>query len=158
MAIGVLSSAVSDQDFVRGYVAALAELSKPRSMERAAIICSDAEGSARATLQDADWVDALIDENDDRDEVVPSQPPSPPRNGTVYVFHDTARGLVKIGWTSDDVERRRLALEKAGGCDLVLLHTQPGTMLDERAIHASAEHLRVKGEWFVASPETMFFA
>lgn len=58
--------------------------------------------------------------------------------------------LIKIGW-STDVEHRMYAL----GAD-ALLHAQPGTKHDEKALHAMFNHLLVKGrEWFRPDPELL---
>jgi hypothetical protein len=74
------------------------------------------------------------------------------RTGWVYFFR---RGeMVKIGW-SGNVERRADTLH----ADAVL-HAQPGTMQDERRLHAAFQHLRIESmgrEWFRAERDLLSF-
>lgn len=65
----------------------------------------------------------------------------------VYVIKRKGARLIKIGVTTN-VKRRMRALAAAGGGELELLVSFPGTREDEQALHARfAEHRR-QGEWF----------
>jgi hypothetical protein len=69
------------------------------------------------------------------------------RPGCIYLLHNPHTGLVKIGYTQD-LDKRKRDIEMMAGAELVLLGTKPGTMSDEKALHAEFASLRVIGEWF----------
>lgn len=80
-------------------------------------------------------------------------PPPPLVDGWVYFIRGGA--YYKIGWSRDPGKR----LEQfRTGCPfpIELVGKIPGTMADEKSLHAAFEHLRTKppmGEWFSAAPE-----
>lgn len=149
-----------EQSFVAGYLAAMADLNGANTMRRTQIMFYDPEAAARHRLADEGWLDRLL-AIDEVDPVIPrleweqrprTEPPAP-KMGIVYVFADRSRDMVKIGWTEHNVEGRRIALEKAGGCSLWLLGACDGTLQDERAFHERFADDRVTGEWFRRTPE-----
>ena len=71
--------------------------------------------------------------------------------GLVYFINK--RGLIKIGFTTDLRGRVR-----GLGCRLEdVVGTMPGTMQDEKILHARFRHLCVGGEWFRIAPELVAF-
>jgi hypothetical protein len=80
------------------------------------------------------------------------------RAGFVY-FMQAPSGAVKIGWSSNPSARRE-ALQRELGISIRLLSTRPGSMLDERRLHARFAHLRLwpDREWFRAAPELLAVA
>ncbi|MFI1583294.1 GIY-YIG nuclease family protein [Embleya sp. NPDC020630] len=67
--------------------------------------------------------------------------------GLVYFVRTDRR--IKIGFTTD--LRRRLAQSAPGE----VLHTEPGSIADERRLHAAFQDLRLRGEWFRADPRLL---
>lgn len=78
--------------------------------------------------------------------------------GTVYVFADLERGLVKIGHTVLDVEKRRRGIEHASGAALALLGAVAGSRDDEASVHEMFAEHRVRGEWFRATDAVLDWA
>lgn len=70
----------------------------------------------------------------------------------IYMVAIDDHGLCKIG-SALDVERRVASLQTASPFVLRLVKTRDGGADLERAIHRSADHLRVRGEWFKLTPE-----
>lgn len=70
--------------------------------------------------------------------------------GKVYFIE--CAGRIKIGY-SRDVTHRIRELSTAAAHDLILLHTIPGNVEFERAIHRRLKTHRVRGEWFHDSPD-----
>ncbi len=77
-----------------------------------------------------------------------------------HVYFLRRRGLIKIGWSADYLERVRSFR------DAVLMHAEPGTMRDEQRVHVAFQHLRLVGErqphagrteWFREAPELLAF-
>lgn len=78
-------------------------------------------------------------------------PPKPvhERHGVIYFirFGD----YIKIGWTARPEQRiKELPHDE-------VLHTTPGFLREERALHALFAHLRHQGEWFRPDAELMSF-
>ena len=72
-------------------------------------------------------------------------------DGTIYLIGENpTSGAVKIGWTATmaGVMSRLRAMQTGNSRELVLLHTFPGSMIEERAIHRYFRKLHVRGEWF----------
>lgn len=68
------------------------------------------------------------------------------RDGIIYAI---GRGSwVKIGFTRGDAVERVKTLQTSSPEPLEIIATFPGTMDDERALHARFERLRASGEWF----------
>lgn len=78
-------------------------------------------------------------------------PPEPVPKGDGLVYFVRLGNRVKIGWTSN------LAGRMAAVPHDEILHTQPGTMRDEKRCHAAFAHLREVGEWFRAEPDLLTF-
>ena len=69
-----------------------------------------------------------------------------------YVYAvEAVGGPVKIGFSTNVRDRFR-KLETAASLPLKLLAVAPGTMRDERTLHARFEDFRVRGEWFDVPP------
>lgn len=68
--------------------------------------------------------------------------------GWVYFIRSGETGLVKIGWTAGDAEKRLKDLQTGNGESLRLLMQTPGTQRDEKALHRRYAEYHVRGEWF----------
>lgn len=85
----------------------------------------------------------------------PAVPPEPaPRSGVdtpglVYFLRFGDR--IKIGFTTNLAERLKAIPHDE------LLHTEAGTMREEKRCHAAFGHLRETGEWFRAEPDLLAF-
>lgn len=76
------------------------------------------------------------------------------RSPSGWVYFIRRGDAIKIGWTGD-VDRRANELH----ADAVL-HAEPGTMQDERRMHAAFDHLLIPEmgrEWFRAEPDLVSF-
>lgn len=88
-----------------------------------------------------------------------SQPAPAPRGGhrrratNVYVARE-AGGLFKIG-SAIDPASRIATLQTASPRPIELLAAFPGTVQDERALHARFADARACGEWFNPTPELL---
>jgi hypothetical protein len=67
----------------------------------------------------------------------------PNRDGKPYIWQEA----VKIGWAVDPYERIK-GLQTGNPRKLVLLAMKPGTLDDERALHAKHINVNVLQEWF----------
>lgn len=68
--------------------------------------------------------------------------------GFVYFIQgDWPEGLIKIGWATKP-EVRRHTMQSHSPVELKLLHYEPGTGHDERALHEKFKDWRQHGEWF----------
>jgi hypothetical protein len=72
----------------------------------------------------------------------------------VYFIHDDVATAIKIGY-STNVKQRLADLQTSSSTKLVLLGVMPGSMNDERRLHAKFE--RLHGEWFRVTPELLEF-
>lgn len=75
----------------------------------------------------------------------------------VYFAENAADGLIKIG-TSSNLEARLYGLRKPRKGvfhDIRLLVTTEGWLAKERAYHAHFTASRVKGEWFMPTPDIL---
>jgi hypothetical protein len=70
------------------------------------------------------------------------------REGFVYFIRCPSNGMIKIGWTADDPERRLRALSTGSPEEFERLGTIPGSCADEAALHRLFADSRVRGEWF----------
>lgn len=71
--------------------------------------------------------------------------------GTVYFFEADGFDRIKIGFTRETVERRAQQLQVGCPAPIRVLHSQPGTMVDEKTFHRRFAKQRVPHtEWFVA--------
>ena len=68
----------------------------------------------------------------------------PPRDPSKV---NIAAWAVKLGW-SENPEARIATLQTGNPAKLVLLATKPGTLEDERALHAKYLHVNILQEWF----------
>jgi hypothetical protein len=75
----------------------------------------------------------------------------------IYFIQDCSLYLIKIGYTSGDVNGRLCALQTGSPVGLVLLFTMPGEMPDEAALHLRFAGLRERGEWFRPGPPLLQF-
>lgn len=71
--------------------------------------------------------------------------------GFVYFIQAGNAGPIKIGWALNDVVGRLAVLQIGSWEELRLLGVIPGSQEDERRLHASFAHARIRGEWFRAS-------
>lgn len=96
----------------------------------------------------------------DQPEFVPQPRPSVPpraRLSCVYFIEAVGAACIKIG-VSFNAAQRVSELQTACPFDLRLIATIPGaTERDEQALHERFAAHRVRGEWFVPSPEIMAF-
>lgn len=86
---------------------------------------------------------------DPPDKPSPWRSPALDEPGTVYFIRTGA--FIKIGWTSDMPTRMR-ALKPDD-----ILHTEPGTIRDERRCQAAFRRLNAHGEYFWPEPELLAF-
>jgi hypothetical protein len=69
-------------------------------------------------------------------------------NGNIYfIGHDDS---IKIGFAVN-VQRRLSTIQSSTPQKLKLLHSMPGTPLDELKLHRKFEPLKIRGEWFQAA-------
>jgi len=78
---------------------------------------------------------------------------------TVYLALIEARGIVKIGVTSNIGTRlRQIAwAQRVPAAEVVPIGIYSGSRLTERRIHARFAHLRIEGEWFRYTDEIYQF-
>jgi hypothetical protein len=72
--------------------------------------------------------------------------------GYVYFIEAKGMGLIKIGWTANDVGGRLGDLACASPAELVVLGLREGAMAAERQLHRDFAEHRVRGEWFRDCP------
>lgn len=72
-------------------------------------------------------------------------------------FVQAASGPIKIGFTTKTPESRLSELQVGSFEELTLMGAMPGSQRQELEIHRRFEHLRIRGEWFRASPELSLF-
>ena len=75
------------------------------------------------------------------------------RKGTIY--YASAEGLIKIGFSTDAGARMTTLKSQSGGTAHVLLASRPGTVQDEKSMHAQFGEYWVHGEYFEAGPRLM---
>jgi hypothetical protein len=69
--------------------------------------------------------------------------------GFIYFIEATELRRIKIGFSSDKPELKRLdALQCGSPCDLRLIGSIPGTRRTEKLLHSRFRELRVRREWF----------
>lgn len=73
----------------------------------------------------------------------------------VYVAHDTATFLYKIGVSTNPASR--MDSLRTGNPRIALVATMPGGFATEKVLHAAFAPTRHRGEWFVRSPLLMRF-
>lgn len=73
-----------------------------------------------------------------------------------HVYFVAAGKHVKIGFSTAPLERLK-ALQTSHPETLEILHAVPGTQLMERSFHKRFAKGRVRGEWFLLSPEVRQF-
>lgn len=71
---------------------------------------------------------------------------------TCRVYFMGGAGLIKIG-VALDVDKRFREAQNASPVELSYYGSFPGTLVDERELHAAFSHLRHHGEWFQDTPE-----
>jgi hypothetical protein len=76
--------------------------------------------------------------------------------GFVYFVTVPTREAIKIGFTTQPARRFR-TFNLVMGQPIEVLCCTPGTMLDEKELHATWKHLRGQGEWFNATAELLDF-
>ncbi len=81
--------------------------------------------------------------------------PTPSSTGSIY-FIAAGNGMIKIGF-SMDVQQRMESLQTMSPAPLQLMGTMPGTVTDERRLHARFTPLRSHGEWFHAHDNLLKF-
>jgi hypothetical protein len=76
--------------------------------------------------------------------------PQSQMDGFVYFIEAIGVGVIKIGY-SGNVAERLSNLDIASPVPLVLMCAAPGSVRDERALHAFFHEHRIRGEWFARS-------
>lgn len=74
---------------------------------------------------------------------------------TVYFISDGE--YVKIGYTNSDPKDRLAGLQTGNARHLQIIHTIPGNISKEQALHQRFQHLKVRGEWFKFTEEIQNF-
>jgi hypothetical protein len=71
-------------------------------------------------------------------------------SGVIYVVQAEHGGPVKIGWTSSgETLPKRLSILQTGSYRrLRIVHNEPGSLADEKALHREFKKHRISGEWF----------
>lgn len=70
-------------------------------------------------------------------------------------FIGNEHGAVKIGYTSNDVEKRLQGLQSTNADQLTLLGCEDGTEIGEGCLHIKFGPFRIRGEWFAATDELL---
>lgn len=73
----------------------------------------------------------------------------------IYFIAAKGTNKVKIGYTSGDPTNRLKSLQTGSSEPLEIIAAIPGTMADEKSLHAQFDHLRIPGggqEWFRRDP------
>lgn len=94
--------------------------------------------------------DIFADQLAGRDPLEPT--PKPNRSGHVYFIE--AGDFIKIGYTTSPVVR---VIKMRTDCPwpIKILHHEPGTFKDEKALHRRFEAHRANGEWFIRDNELL---
>lgn len=79
-----------------------------------------------------------------------------PKERIVYFLRSEHGGPVKIG-ISDDLAKRLVNIQSSRPDKVIVLAQAPGTVEDERSIHARFWHLHESGEWFQATDELLAY-
>jgi hypothetical protein len=74
---------------------------------------------------------------------------------TIYFISDGE--YVKIGYTNGNPLERLASLQTGNARLLKVLHTMPGSLSEEQALHQRFHHLRACGEWFELTDEIQQF-
>lgn len=74
---------------------------------------------------------------------------------TVYFISCGEGEPIKIGYTSQSVDKRLASMQTGVPVKLTVLGEMDGTMTDEQALHARFDADRVRGEWFRPSAELL---
>jgi hypothetical protein len=80
------------------------------------------------------------------------RPFDPTKWAQVYFIQDMHTGAIKIG-SARFPEVRLKELQTGTSAELRLLSAVPGGQALERDLHERFAHLRIRGEWFLNSPE-----
>lgn len=91
-----------------------------------------------------------------------AKPPKWPLRGRrakayVYIIQGRATGLIKIGWTSGDPNKRVANLQCGSPDILDFLVCFPAPRTKEGELHERFWQHRRHGEWFTPSPEILSF-
>ena len=79
------------------------------------------------------------------------KPAKPSKQGFIYLARDEKTDFIKIGFsTKPEVRERTLQSEKP---TITFLATFPGTLKEEKALHAEFSEYRIRGEWFCLALE-----
>ncbi len=71
-------------------------------------------------------------------------------------FVGNEHGAIKIGYTADlNVQKRLWACQTSNADLLTILGYRDGIEIDEGNLHCRFAHLRIRGEWFVATNELL---
>lgn len=77
-------------------------------------------------------------------------------NGSLYFIQEGPGGAIKIGWTSNCVQRRMVNLQIGNSNELILLATISSVpMSEEGAWHVRFGLHRKRSEWFHPAPELL---
>lgn len=73
----------------------------------------------------------------------------------IYFIRGEITGLIKIGFTTGDPQKRLRSLQCGSPDILKLVAVKPGEHLDELRLHQRFSTWRRHGEWFIASAELL---
>jgi hypothetical protein len=73
----------------------------------------------------------------------------------IYFIQADENGPIKIGFTSDDPNRRLSQLQTGNASALKLLGAIKGTFARERQFHIALSKWRLQGEWFESHPTVL---
>lgn len=74
------------------------------------------------------------------------------------VYFVKAGVAVKIGYTEGHLESRLKAVQQYSACEIELLCSVDGGRKEENRVHKKFLHLRLRGDWYAATPELIEFA
>jgi hypothetical protein len=105
----------------------------------------------------------LLDEYGGRNSwnlsALPLRPVAEVSAGFIYFIQATSGGPVKIGWTRGPIGARLDQLQCGNPETLrVIGSVENASLRDERDLHARFSAIRLRGEWFRASPELLAYA
>lgn len=76
--------------------------------------------------------------------------------GTVYFIQEGTSGPVKIGWTQNSVEQRRVAMQTGNSDDLIVIATIPNAPKSaELRWHKRFQGSLRRSEWFFPTPDLL---
>jgi hypothetical protein len=78
-------------------------------------------------------------------------------SGTIYFIQGVNGGLIKIGYTTGDVDERRRVLQSGSPVELQIIATMAGSRYAEQRLHQRFRYLRRHNEWFIAETDLLHY-